>query len=269
MLPEWVPDGVDITTPNAARVYDYALGGFHNFEVDRQFAEELERMWPGAIAMAQANRACLGRLVRWLTGAGVRQFLDIGSGIPTLGNVHEVALHEAPDAKVVYVDIDPVAVAHGRRILAGDSRVTAIRGDLRQPHAILGHPEVVDLLDFGEPVGVLMVAVLHFIGDDDDPAGIIRQFTDATVAGSYIAISHASPMTEDDTGQDRRCGLYRRTPTSLHLRTSEQLAGLLAGWQVLDPGLVPVNAWHPEPEDAGEPPLPGGLAVVARKHSTT
>jgi hypothetical protein len=264
LVPEWVPDGVDITTPNAARVYDAALGGFHNFEVDRRFAEEAERAWPGVTRLAHDNRAFLGRAVRWLAGSGVRQFLDLGSGIPTLGNVHEVAQDAAADARVVYVDIDPVAVAHSRRILAGNRYATAIQGDLRQPQAILGHPEVVDLLDLSKPVGVLMVAVLHFIGDADHPAAIVQQFADASVTGSYIAISHAAPA-DDLAGQETVRRLYQRTPTALHVRTPVQVTGLLAGWQVLDPGLVPISDWRPDPEDAGDPPQRSAVGGMARR----
>ncbi|MEV4511229.1 SAM-dependent methyltransferase [Dactylosporangium sp. NPDC049525] len=267
MLPDWVPDGVDITTPNAARVYDYALGGFHNFEVDRRFAEEAERAWPGAIQVAHDNRAFLGRVVRWLAGSGVRQFLDIGSGIPTLGNVHEVAQFAAADARVVYVDIDPVAVAHSRRILAGNRYATAVQGDLRRPQDILGHPDVAGMLDLSEPVAVLMVAVLHFIDDADDPAGIARQFAAATVPGSYVAISHAAPGT-DAVAQENVRRLYQRTPTALHVRSPARVAELLAGWHLLDPGLVPISDWHPDPEDVDDPPQRLAVGGVARRSST-
>ncbi|MEV4518495.1 SAM-dependent methyltransferase [Dactylosporangium sp. NPDC049525] len=267
MLPDWVPDGVDITTPNAARIYDHALGGFHNFDVDRRFAEEAERTWPGITQLAHDNRAFLGRAVQWLAGRGVRQFLDIGSGIPTLGNVHEVAQDAAADARVVYVDIDPVAVAHSRRILAGNRYATAVQGDLRRPQDILGHPDVAGMLDLSEPVGVLMVAVLHFIDDADDPAGIVRQFAAATVPGSYVAVSHAVPAV-DAAGQESVRQLYQRTPTALHVRSPARVAELLAGWQLLDPGLVPISAWHPDPEDAGDPPQRSAIGGVASRSAT-
>ncbi|WP_426502598.1 SAM-dependent methyltransferase [Dactylosporangium sp. McL0621] len=246
MRPEWLPEGADITTPNAARVYDYALGGFHNFDVDREFLKAAQREWPGVVALAHANRAYLGRVVRWLVDAGVRQFLDIGSGIPTLGNVHETAQDTAPTAKVVYVDIDPVAVAHGQRILRDNPSAVSVRGDLREPERILSDPEVLALLDFGEPVAVLMVAVLHFIDDEDDPAGIIRRFADATVAGSYLALSHGVPAGDDAAGQARVRQLYQRTPTTFHVRTVEQVTAWLNGWEIVAPGFVPINRWHPE-----------------------
>ncbi len=263
MLPDWVPDGVDITTPNAARVYDYALGGSHNFEVDRRFADAAERAWPGILQLAHDNRAFLGRVVRHLAGSGVRQFLDIGSGIPTLGNVHEVAQYAAADARVVYVDIDPVAVAHSRRILAGNRYATAVRGDLRRPQAILGDPEVTAVLDLSKPVGVLLVAVLHFIDDADDPAGILRQFAAATAPGSHVAVSHAVPAV-DAMGQEIVRQLYQRTSTALHLRSRARVAELLSGWRLLPPGLVPISDWQPDPEDAGDPPQLSAVGGVAR-----
>ena len=260
----WVPDGVDITVPDASRVYDYALGGFHNFQVDREFAEEAQRAWPGIYQLAHANRAYLGRAVQWLVEHGVRQFLDIGSGIPTLGNVHEVAQAAVPDARVVYVDIDPVAVAHSRHILAGNPGASAISGDLRRPADILGHPEVLDLLDFSEPVALLLMAVLHFVPDDEDPGGVIRAFDEVTVSGSYVALSHGIPAEVRAAEQDQVRSLYRRTPTSVHLRTPERVVALLDGWTVVEPGLVPITDWWPDPEDE-EPHQPEVIAVVARK----
>ncbi|WP_433221364.1 SAM-dependent methyltransferase [Dactylosporangium sp. CS-047395] len=264
MVPDWVPDGVDITTPNAARVYDYALGGLHNFEVDRRFADEAERVWPGVSQLAHDNRAFLGRVVRWLASTGVRQFLDIGSGIPTLGNVHEVAQHAAADARVVYVDIDPVAVAHSRRILHDNRFAAATQGDLRRPQDILSNPEVNRLLDLSEPVAVLMVAVLHFLDDSDDPPGVLQQFADATAPGSYVAISHAVPAI-DAAGQENVRRLYERTPTAFHVRSAAHVAELLAGWQMLDPGLVPISAWHQDPDDADDPEQRSAVGGVARR----
>jgi hypothetical protein len=258
--PGWVSDEVDITVPNAARVYDFALGGFHNFEVDRLFFERAEEMWPGLRLIAHANRAYLRRVVQWLSAKGIRQFLDVGSGIPTLGNVHETA----PGAKVVYVDIDPVAVSHGRAILADNPDAWAVRADLRRPEEILGHPEITDLIDFEQPVAVLMIAVLHFVPDEDGPAGIIARYRDAVVGGSYIALSHgihARDLTEE---QENVRDLYRRTPTPVITRTPEEVAGLVAGLELVEPGIVPVTDWHPEP-DGDEEPQPTILAAVGRR----
>ncbi|MGI5241273.1 SAM-dependent methyltransferase [Dactylosporangium sp. CA-139066] len=266
-LPEWVPDGVDITTPNAARVYDYTLGGFHNFEVDREFAEAAQRAWPGIFQLAHANRAYLGRAVQWLTDQGVRQFLDIGSGIPTLGNVHEVAQATAPEARVMYVDIDPVAVAHSRHILADNPRAGAISGDLRRPDEILSHPEVLAMIDFSEPVALLLMAVLHFVSDEDAPGAMIKRFDEATVSGSHVALSHGIPAEAKSEQQDQVRTLYRRTPTAVHLRTPEQVAALIDGWDLVAPGLVPITSWHPDPYE-DEAPQPAVLAAVARKGTT-
>lgn len=261
-LPDWVPEGLDVNVPNAARMYDYALGGYHNFAIDREFVEKAEAAMPGAKLLGHTNRAFLGRAVQWLARAGIRQFLDIGSGIPTLGNVHEVTRDAAPDARVVYVDIDPVAVEHSKAILAGNTRAVAIEGDLRRPHEILYHPDVVEMLDFAQPVAVLTIAVLHFVSDDDNPAGIVSEIRDALVSGSYVALSHGTPV-HDEQGTIQ--SMYRQTTTPLHLRTADQIAELLTGLEIVEPGIVPVNAWHPDPADPAVPAHPGVLAAVARK----
>ncbi|GII24503.1 SAM-dependent methyltransferase [Planosporangium mesophilum] len=241
----WVPDGVDVTVPNVARAYDYYLGGYHNFAADREFVARVEVAMPGFSYAAQANRAFLGRAVRWLVDAGVRQFLDIGSGIPTLGNVHEVARQSAPDARVVYVDIDPVAVAHGRMILADDPYATSIEADLRRPAEILGHPEVLQLLDFSQPTAVLLMAVLHFVPDSDDPAGIIARLRDGLAPGSYLAISHVTASTHRrEIEQVRR--LYQHTLTPGLPRAPRQVKKLLAGLDLVKPGLTRVDDWLPD-----------------------
>jgi hypothetical protein len=259
--PGWASDDVDISVPNAARVYDFALGGFHNFEVDREFFARAEELWPGLRLIAHANRAYLRRAVQWLSDAGVRQFLDVGSGIPTLGNVHEVA---APDARVVYVDIDPVAVSHGQSILADNPRAGAIRADLRRPADILGHPDVTALIDLTKPVAVLMIAVLHFVPDDDDPAGIIARYHDALPSGSYIALSHGVREPGPTDRQEGVRGLYKRTPTPVFPRTPDEIAALVAGLDIVEPGIVPLGDWHPDPDGDDQPQGPV-LAAVARK----
>src|SRR6266540_2022491 len=180
--PEWAPEGIDIEKPNAARMYDYALGGSHNFAVDRALVEQAEASMPGASRIAHANRAFLDRVVRWLAAAGVRQYLDIGSGIPTRGNVHEVAQSTAPGARVLYVDIDPVAVAHSRSLLANNPHAHVIQGDLRHADQIVQNPEVRATLDFSQPIAILLFAVLHFIGDDHHPAALVQRLHDAVPA---------------------------------------------------------------------------------------
>jgi hypothetical protein len=263
-LPAWVPEGVDVTVPNAARMYDCALGGYHNFAVDREAVARVEQTFPGAGLIAHANRRFLGRAVRWLAGAGVRQFLDIGSGIPTLGNVHEIAAGVAPGSRVMYVDIDPVAVAHSRAILADHSRVGVLQADLRRPVDIVSHPAVTELLDFSQPVAVVLSAVLHFISDEDDPPSILAALGDAMVADSYVVLSHGTPEPETADDLDSLRQIYRRTPTPLHLRTRQQLAQLLTGFDLVPPGIVPITDWRPE-MDEGEEEHPSVLAAVGRK----
>jgi hypothetical protein len=262
--PDWVPEGVEVNVPNVARMYDYVLGGYHNFAVDREFAEQIEKLAPGSTAIARANRAFVRRSVRWLMAAGIRQFLDIGSGIPTLGTVHEIAQSVAPESKVVYVDVDPVAVAHSKAILAGNSRAEVLRADIRQPAEILDDDRVTALLDFGQPVAVLLNAVLHFVSDADDPAGIIGLIRQEMVGGSYLTITHGNRDGGDRNSQTETGEVLDRTPTSIHLRGADELAALVAGMEVVEPGIVPVTDWHPEP-DNDDSPQPGVLAVVARQ----
>ncbi len=268
-LPDWVPEGVEVTVPNAARIYDYLLGGYHNFAVDREVVDRMRVVAPGVVAVGLANRAFVGRSVRWLAEtAGIRQFLDIGSGIPTLGNVHEIAQRIAPAAKVVYVDIDPVAVAHGRAILANDPRTQTIQADVRRPQDILADPEVNELLDFSQPVAVLLNAVLHFVPDSADPAGIVAQLRAAMVRGSYLTLTHGSETRRAPTeGEDEVRGIYDRTPTSLHSRDPKELLAFVDGMELVEPGLIEVADWHPEPDSDTPvgPELPTMLAVVARE----
>ena len=264
--PSWVPTGVDVTVPNAARMYDYALGGSHNFTVDRQTADRVEELVPGAKLNAHANRAFVDRVVRWLTERGIRQFLDIGSGIPTMGNVHEVARSTVPNSRIVYVDIDPVAIAHSKAILAGVDHVRVVHADLAHPADVLYHPDVLDLLDFSQPTAVLLNAVLHFIADTARPQAILEQIHEAVARGSYLTITHGTPMPEAGSGdkQEGLLDLYRRTPTALHLRPPAQIRELLGNWEILEPGIVPIHDWQPNPDDP-QPPAIGMVAAVAHK----
>jgi hypothetical protein len=263
-LPDWVPDGVEMTVPNAARMYDHTLGGYHNFAVDREYIERAEQAMPGIIAVAHANRAFVGRSVRWLVDAGIRQFLDIGSGIPTLGNVHEVAQDAAPDARVMYVDIDPVAVAHSQALLAGNDLAGVIQADLRHPADILYHPDVLELLDFSRPVAVLLNAVLHFLPDSDNPAAITARIRDVLVAGSYLVLTHGRQAPETAHEQERVAQLYESTPTSLHLRDEDHVRRMFDGFELVEPGITTVTRWHPHPAEE-DPPQDAMLAAVGRK----
>lgn len=264
--PSWAPSAIDLDRPSAARVYDYYLGGSHNFAVDRAMAQEAIGLWPELPQIMQANRAFLRRAVRFLAGEGIGQFLDIGSGIPTVGNVHEVAHGMRPDARVAYVDVDPVAVAHSRAILGADARTTVVHADLRQPERILADPGLRGLLDLNQPVALLLVAVLHFIPDADDPAGIITRLGEALAPGSYLVLSHAT-----HEGQPERTAihqqLYARTRTPMTMRSAAQVSALFDGFALIDPGLVYLPLWRPDPaEDPEERPERfTGLAGVGRK----
>ncbi|WP_327584102.1 SAM-dependent methyltransferase [Nonomuraea sp. NBC_00507] len=243
------PNGINPNIPHSARVYDYWLGGKDNFEADRRVAEATMAAVPGVRESARNNRAFLGRAVRHLTQLGVRQFLDLGTGIPTQGNVHEIAQAEAPDARVVYVDNDPIVMAHARALMSGtpQGRTAYIEADARNPRAVLDHPEVRETLDFSRPIGLVMVAILMHIPDQDDPAGIVKAFTDAVPAGSYLVLSHltldlVSQQTADDYLAATRSQAMHRTP-----RTGEQIARYFDGFDLIEPGLVGVSQWRDTP----------------------
>ena len=191
MQPGWVPPGIDTGKANSARVYDWWLGGDHNFRADQDAARAMIAVEPNARAIARANRAFLGRAVRFLAEAGIRQFLDIGSGIPTQNNVHQVAEAAAPGIRVLYADVDDVAVAHSKLILDGNANAAVIQGDLRDPASILADPETQLLLDFTRPVALLLVAVLHFVADAENPEQLVATLRDALPPGSYLVVSHA------------------------------------------------------------------------------
>ncbi|MCM2387245.1 SAM-dependent methyltransferase [Streptomyces albipurpureus] len=261
--PSWAPPEVDIDTPSIARVYDYWIGGTHNFPVDRALAAKVTEVNPGLPATLRANRAFLRRAVRELSALGVRQFLDIGSGIPAEGNVHDVALAAHPRSTVVYVDIDPVAVAHGRAILADEPRATVFQGDLHKPAEILDAPDLRRLIDFSRPVGLILAAVLHFVPDEDDPLGLVRQFTDRLVPGSHLVISHAGADTVPRTAPEA-AERYKGAVSQVIWRDPAELTALFEGYELLPPGVVRAPLWQPEPGDRPDPEL-SMLAGVAVK----
>ena len=241
----------DAKPATAARIYDYMLGGTHNFPADREAARQVVEVWPLAPALARNNRAFLRRAVRMLTEAGIGQFLDLGSGIPTAGNVHELA----PAARVVYVDIDPVAVAESQEILDDQDRVTALRADLTQPETVLEHPEVRRLLSFDEPIAILSVAVLHFVADDALAYPAIERYLAATAPGSYLAISHGSVPEEADLGDlpETAENVYQaRTATPVAGRSRSGVARFFAGMEMVEPGLVWLPQWRPAPDDPAD-----------------
>jgi hypothetical protein len=263
--PDWAPDDIDIDRPSQARAYDYLLGGSHNFAIDRDAARQAMAVMPDVALHAQANRAFLHRAVRVLVSAGMRQFLDIGSGVPTLGNVHEVAQKADPRTRVVYVDIDPVAVAHSNRLLEGNPSAAAIREDLRNPKAILDNPEVRRLVHFDEPVALLLVGIMHAIPDEADPAGIVAVLGAALPSGSHVAISH--PTADEYPEWLQLAELSARSPNPVTPRTRSDVERLFAGFELVEPGLVWVSQWRPDsPEDVGERPERNGMyAGVGRK----
>lgn len=261
----WAPEGIDYSKPSPARVYDVHLGGFHNFEADRVAAEQVRAYMPELPLILRANRAFLRRAVEFLVAQGVRQFLDLGSGIPTVGNVHEVAQAADASCKVVYVDIDPVAVAHGQEILAGDARAVSVLGDLRDWSAIINNSQVRELIDFSAPLGVLMVAVLHFVDDADDPAGIVRGYADAMTPGSYMVLSHAT-LEGGVEGAVEATQEYTRRVADFYMRGRAQLGRLLEGLTLVDPGLVYLTQWRPDVEEPrSDPSWTSTYAAVARR----
>jgi hypothetical protein len=239
---------IDVFTPSPARIYDYWLGGRHNFAVDREVGRRAAAAMPTLAPAIWANRAFLRRVVTYLaTERGVDQFLDLGSGVPTVGHVHEVAQAANPGARVVYVDNDPGVVAHGRRLLAGDDQTTVVEADLRRPVDVLGRPELADVLDLSRPVAVLMIAVLHFLPDSDHPGDIVRAYRDRIVPGSYLALSHAADDKDLPGEQARMVDDYQKsTKVPFIHRDPEQLADWLDEMELVPPGIVLTNEWHPD-----------------------
>lgn len=264
---------VDTDKPSIARVYDALLGGKDNFEVDRQVAERLMADIPGVEVATRELRKALGRIVRWLVAdVGIDQFLDLGSGLPTVENVHQVAQRVNPDVTVVYVDNDPVVAAHGRVMLEENDHTHVAIGDLTHPDELLRDP-VMGHLDFSRPLGLIQSATLHFVADQAVAEQIMRSYIDRLAAGSYVVIAHGRAAEEDDelSGQAADAfATYRERVTAgggFTLRTTEEVAALLPGLELVEPGLVAVDDWWPAGPRVGDP-NPGarfGLVGVARK----
>jgi SAM-dependent methyltransferase len=261
--PDWVPAGTDFERPSIARVYDYYLGGSHNFEADRLMAERISAQVPDIAVGARASRSYLRRAIRFLTDQGIRQFLDLGSGLPS-GNTHEIARRAAPDCRVVYVDNEPTAVAHGRAMLAGDPLTKMVYGDVSEPERILADPEVCAVLDLTEPVAVVMIAVLTYVPEDGDIVDLVRRYRDAMAPGSYLVL--ALP-TRDDDGTEFNWGVRDHLALPFRARTHREVAKLVEGMELVEPGLVNVALWRPDAyqeSDARVVRMPG-LVGVARK----
>jgi hypothetical protein len=248
---DYPPPGVDAKKPNIARVYDAFLGGKDNFAADRQVLEIALQVTPDAPNMARANRAFLRRAVRYMVGeAGVSQILDVGSGLPTQGNVHEVAHELNPAARIVYVDNDPVVYTHGQALLADARTTEVVTADVRRPAAILNDPIVREFIDFRQPVGLLLLAILHHISDEDDPGGIMARLRDAMPSGSYLAISSfrmpGPEHPEHRAATTEIAALFNEKLGSGNWRTDEEILTWFGDWELLEPGLVPLAEWRPD-----------------------
>lgn len=243
------PESIPYDMPNPARMYDYLLGGYNNFEVDRAAARRMIEINPDAPLVMRANRAFLRRAVGFLVNRGITQFLDIGSGIPTVGSVHEVAQKADPTTRVVYVDAEPVAVRHSEMLLKDNPDAAVFQFDARQPERLLGHPEVRRLLDLGKPTAVLLFCLLHFVPDDEEAFRITRVLSDALVPGSYVGISHATHEHSPPEYIEQVTRLYSRTATPVKMRSHGEIEGFFEGLELVEPGLVHVPLWRPEASD--------------------
>ncbi|HUN33635.1 MAG TPA: SAM-dependent methyltransferase [Trebonia sp.] len=251
---EQAPHGVDSAIPNIARIYDYLLGGKDNFAADRAAAERFLEVVPDIAAIAADNRAFLGRAVRYLAReAGIRQFLDLGGGLPTRSNVHEIAQQAAPDARVAYIDYDPVVVRHGEALLANGSNVAMAHADLTRPDTVLNQPEVRRVLDLSQPLALICTATLHFVPDEAHPHAVIAEYRDRVAAGSYLVISHAATHipgrtpADAEAGADAAAGIYRQASAQLHLRTPADIRRFFDGFDLVEPGVVWMSEWRPLP----------------------
>jgi hypothetical protein len=250
---------IDTTRPHPARMYDAYLGGKDNYPVDREAVRQILRQWPEVRLIARANRAFLQRAVQFLAGeAGILQFIDICTGIPAAGNVHEVARQVAPDARVVYIDNDPIVHVHANALLTDNSTTTVILGDLRDPRAILADPKLCGQIDFGQPIGLLLVAILHFITSSEGPAEIVANLRDTLPDGSYLVLSHATADFHPPGTKDEAAAAYQNAAAPLLLRAHSEISTYFDGFELLEPGLVQAPLWRPE----GKPTRPKELTKI-------
>ncbi|MFF7751723.1 SAM-dependent methyltransferase [Streptomyces sp. NPDC007971] len=253
---------IDTSRPHPARIYDYLLGGKDNYAVDQRAGDELAAAAPEVRIGLQANRAFLQRAVRYVVAHGVRQILDIGTGLPTSPNVHEVAHETAPQVRVAYVDNDPIVAAHANALLSKSGATSVVLGDLRDPRAVVDHPDVRRTIDFDEPVALLLVAVLHFLTDAEQPAQIVAALRDALPAGSFLVLSHA---TGDFADRSAAQAVYNKATATLNLRSRTEVERFFDGFELVEPGLTQVPFWRP---DTTPPPRSQEIGVyggVARK----
>jgi hypothetical protein len=258
---------IDMSKPNAARMYDYHLGGAHNFEPDRMLAGQVEQVAPWVKDVARINRAWLRRVVDFMTSQGIRQFLDLGSGIPTVGNVHEIAQRIDPASRVAYVDYEPVAVHHSFELLKDNENAGIAWADVRDARAVLEHDEVARLIDFSQPVGLLIVGLLLFVDDESDPAGLVSAYRSACPAGSYLAISTMSQDEADPATREQLAallGLYEGADEQITPRTKETIESWFAGTSLVEPGLTLLDEWRPDREASTSPARLLGYGAVGR-----
>jgi S-adenosyl methyltransferase len=259
-----VPDGIDVTRPSIARIYDYLLFGKDNFAVDRAAADELMQSRLDPRRLALANRAFLRRAVRFVARQGISQFLDLGSGLPTSPSVHECAREVAPGARVAYVDHDPIVVAHNDAFLATRDGVVTVRADVREPDAVLGHDALRGCLDFGRPIAVLLLSVLHFISGDEDAPGIVARFRERMAPGSYLVVSIGTSDGADPEMLAEATTTYAGARMPFTLRSRDQIMDLFEGFELVEPGLVSLPEWRPD-FNTDRTPLNGPtVAAVAR-----
>ncbi len=254
---------IDLERPNAARVYDYLLGGACNFEVDRVFAQRLVEFAPQTRAILRHNRAFLGRAVRFCVEQGIRQFLDLGSGIPTVGNVHEIAQRAAPECRVVYVDNEQIAVAHSELMLEHNDNADVMLANLLDVNTVLGSEPVRRLIDFSQPMAVILAAVLHFVPDEANPHQAVARYVDAMAPGSFLVLSHGAHTGEHRYRVVRR--MYDQSGTPAAVRTREQIQAFMTGTDIVEPGVVWTPQWRPE-VSPGDQPAPAVIyGAVGRK----
>jgi hypothetical protein len=259
MEPGFAASEIDTSRPHPARMYDAYLGGRDNYPVDREAVREILRLYPESRPIALANRAFLQRGVRFLAAeAGIRQFLDIGTGIPSAGNVHEVAGQVAPDARVVYVDNDPIVHVHASALLTGTVSTSIVLADLRDPEAILAHPRLRAMIDFSRPVALLLIAILHFVTEEEDPAGIVATLLDALPDGSYLALSHATADFHPPGAASQATAVYKNATAPFVPRPFKQVAAFFDGLELVEPGLVQAPLWRPD----GKRPRPKELEKI-------
>jgi trans-aconitate methyltransferase len=230
-----VPPGVDASKPSAARIYDCLLGGVNNFAADQAAAELMKDRAPELVDAAFANRGFHQRAAKWIAEQGIRQFIDLGSGLPTVGNTHEVVRKVQPDARVVYVDNDPMVKVYGSRLLEGDDAAAVVLADLREPDAVLGSEAVRQLIDFGEPAAVMMTAVLHFVSDENDPAAVVARYVAALAPGSHLALSHTTGDQKPPQAVAAMNEAGRRSAGGNYVRTRDQVRQIIGPLELVPP----------------------------------